>query len=268
MEQKVYQKRSLTWSRKKTTCIYIQFLQVKRVTHLGSNGASDSGFMESLHRDLNTRNASFCVMWENLTAPPPWLLTEVDDALPSTSVPDSLWVSPSSSDIGEDVSVGVEGTWRSYCGSPLIFGFSGVLSITSPFGRMFSSIDKRKKDMLETCKEHNVIKDNNFTSHVHIIMVERKWEWFFETKTANEISLLLLNCINCYINTIMTHKVLLYSQQFMVCKLLRRLWHFKVDSIIVGVHVGGWFCYDNLKFFLKNQQINGKESSWLWSPSR
>ena len=65
-------------------------------------------------------------------------------------------MSPSSSDIGEDVSVGVEGTWRSYCGRPLIFGFSGVLSITSPFGRMFSSNDRRKKDVLEICKEHYI----------------------------------------------------------------------------------------------------------------
>lgn len=136
MSGKLKEKKS--WSWKKTTFSP----KVKRVTHLGSNGASDSGFIESLHRDLNTRNASFCVMWENLTAPPPWLLREVDDALPSTSAPDSLWVSPSSSDIGDDVSVGVEGTWRSYCGSPLMFGFSGLLSFTSPFARMLWSNDK------------------------------------------------------------------------------------------------------------------------------
>lgn len=28
-------------------------------TYLGSKGASDNGFIESLHSDLNTRNASF-----------------------------------------------------------------------------------------------------------------------------------------------------------------------------------------------------------------
>lgn len=134
-------KKKKSWSWKKI----IFSPKVKRVTYLGSNGASDSGFIESLHRDLNTRNASFCVMWENLTAPPPWLLREVDDALPSTSAPDSLWVSPSSSDIGDDVSVGVEGTWRSYCGSPLMFGFSGLLSFTSPFARLLWSNDKTEK---------------------------------------------------------------------------------------------------------------------------
>ena len=36
------------------------------MTYFGSGGPSDSGFMDSLHNDLNTRKASFCKMWENL----------------------------------------------------------------------------------------------------------------------------------------------------------------------------------------------------------
>lgn len=35
-------------------------------TYFGSGGPSDSGFIDSLHNDLNTRKASFCKMWENL----------------------------------------------------------------------------------------------------------------------------------------------------------------------------------------------------------
>ena len=35
------------------------------ITHFGSGVPSASGFMESLHRDRNTRNASFCKMCEN-----------------------------------------------------------------------------------------------------------------------------------------------------------------------------------------------------------
>lgn len=54
-------------------------------------------------------------------------------------------MSPSSSDIGDEVSVGVEGGWRSYCGSPLTLGFSGVLSLTSPFATMLRSNVKEKK---------------------------------------------------------------------------------------------------------------------------
>ena len=110
----------------------------RKITYLGSKGASDRGFIESLHSDLNTRNASFWVTWENLTAPDDWLLTEVDEELPSTSVPDSLWVSPSSSDIGDDVSVGVEG------GSPFTAGTCGVVLETSPFERILWSGERYK----------------------------------------------------------------------------------------------------------------------------
>lgn len=38
------------------------------MTHFGSGGPSARGFMESLHRERNTRNASFCRMWENRAA--------------------------------------------------------------------------------------------------------------------------------------------------------------------------------------------------------
>lgn len=60
-------------------------------------------------------------------------MTDVDEELPSTSAPDSLWVSPSSSDMGDDVSVGVA------VGIPLAVGMSGVVSFTSPFDKMLSS---------------------------------------------------------------------------------------------------------------------------------
>lgn len=39
---------------------------LSEVTYFGSGGPSDSGFIDSLHNDLNTRKASFCKMWENL----------------------------------------------------------------------------------------------------------------------------------------------------------------------------------------------------------
>lgn len=120
-------------------------------TYLGSKGASDNGFIESLHNDLNTRNASFWETWENLTGPPAWLLRDVDDALPSASVPDSLWVSPSSSDMVDDVSVGVGGGLRSSCEIPFGFVFSGLLSLTSPFDRMLWSSIKTKKNVFATC---------------------------------------------------------------------------------------------------------------------
>lgn len=113
--------------------------------------------MESLYRDLNIRNVFFCVMWENLTVFFFWLLIEVDDVFFFALVFDLLWVFFSLSDIGEDVFVGVEGIWRLYCGSLLMFGFFGVFLIILLFGRMFLFIDKRKKDMLEICKEYNVI---------------------------------------------------------------------------------------------------------------
>ena len=71
-----------------------ELMTQRRWTYLGSKGASERGFMESLHSDLNTKNASFCVTCENLTGPL-WLVSEVEELLPSTDPSDLTSSAPS-----------------------------------------------------------------------------------------------------------------------------------------------------------------------------
>lgn len=60
-------------NKRKSRLSYSNFRALKTIcqaaqlpTYFGSGGPSDSGFIDNLHNDLNTRKASFCKMWENL----------------------------------------------------------------------------------------------------------------------------------------------------------------------------------------------------------